>query len=46
LSELIEFINDKRILPKIDSVLSLNEVKDAHDRLESGKQMGKILIKI
>ena len=46
LSELIEFINEKRILPKIDSVLSLNEVKDAHDRLESGKQLGKILIKI
>ncbi|HEY7228507.1 MAG TPA: zinc-binding dehydrogenase [Nitrososphaeraceae archaeon] len=46
LLELIEFINEKRILPRIDSVFSLNEVKDAHDRLESGKQLGKILIKI
>ena len=46
LSELIEFVNEKRISPKIDSVCTLNEVKNAHDRLESGKQLGKILIKI
>jgi NADPH:quinone reductase-like Zn-dependent oxidoreductase len=46
LSELIEFVAEKRISPKIDSVYTLNEVKNAHDRLESGKQLGKILIKI
>jgi NADPH:quinone reductase-like Zn-dependent oxidoreductase len=46
LLELIEFVNGKKILSRIDSVFSLTEVKDAHDRLERGEQLGKILIKI
>jgi D-arabinose 1-dehydrogenase-like Zn-dependent alcohol dehydrogenase len=46
LLELIEFVNEKKILSRIDSVFSLTEVKDAHDRLEGGEQLGKILIKI
>lgn len=46
LLELIEFIDEKKILSKIDSIFSLSEVQDAHNRLERGEQLGKILIKI
>jgi NADPH:quinone reductase-like Zn-dependent oxidoreductase len=46
LLELIEFVNERRILSRIDSIFSLTEVKAAHDRLERGEQLGKILLKI
>jgi NADPH:quinone reductase-like Zn-dependent oxidoreductase len=46
LLELIGFVNEKKILSRIDSIFSLTEVKDAHDKLERGEQLGKILIKI
>jgi D-arabinose 1-dehydrogenase-like Zn-dependent alcohol dehydrogenase len=46
LLELIEFVNERRILSRIDSIFSLTEVKAAHDSLERGEQLGKILIKI
>jgi NADPH:quinone reductase-like Zn-dependent oxidoreductase len=46
LLELIEFINVRKILSRIDSIVSLSEVQDAHNRLERGEQLGKILIKI
>ena len=44
--ELINFVNEKNIVPKIDSVLPLEQVQQAHDKLEKGDQLGKILIKI
>jgi NADPH:quinone reductase-like Zn-dependent oxidoreductase len=46
LLELIEFVNERRILSRIDSIFPLTEVKAAHDSLERGEQLGKILIKI
>jgi NADPH:quinone reductase-like Zn-dependent oxidoreductase len=45
LLELINFVNEKNIVPKIDSVLPLAQVQQAHDKLEKGEQLGKILIK-
>lgn len=46
LLELINFINEKRIMPKIDSIFPLSQVQEAHNKLEIGEQLGKILIKI
>jgi D-arabinose 1-dehydrogenase-like Zn-dependent alcohol dehydrogenase len=46
LMELINFVNEKKIVPKIDSVLPLAQVQQAHYKLEKGEQLGKILIKI
>jgi D-arabinose 1-dehydrogenase-like Zn-dependent alcohol dehydrogenase len=46
LMEIIDFVNEKNIMPKIDSVLPLKQVQQAHDKLEKGDQLGKILIKI
>ena len=46
LLELINFVNEKNIVPKIDSVLPLAQVHQAHYKLEKGEQLGKILIKI
>ena len=46
LLELINFINEKKIVPKIDCIFPLAQVQEAHNRLEKGKQLGKILIKI
>jgi NADPH:quinone reductase-like Zn-dependent oxidoreductase len=46
LLELINFINEKKIRPKIDSVFALAQVQEAHNKLEKGEQLGKILIKI
>jgi len=46
LIELINFINEKKIVPKIDYIFPLAQVQEAHNKLEKGKQLGKILIKI
>ena len=46
LLQLINFLRDKNIIPKIDSVFPLAEVQQAHNKLEKGEQMGKVLIKI
>lgn len=46
LLELINFINERKIKSKIDSVFALTQVQQAHDKLEKGEQLGKILIKI
>lgn len=46
LLELIELVIEKKILSRVDSIFSLTEVKDAHDTLERGERLGKVLIKI
>jgi NADPH:quinone reductase-like Zn-dependent oxidoreductase len=46
LLELIGFVNEKKIMPKIDSVFPLTQVQQAHDKLEKAENLGKILIKI
>jgi D-arabinose 1-dehydrogenase-like Zn-dependent alcohol dehydrogenase len=46
LLELIDFVSEKKISSKIDSVFPLADVQQAHNKLERGEQLGKILIKI
>ena len=35
-----------RALPVVDSVLPLAEIRSAHERLEAGEQLGKIVLTI
>ncbi len=44
--EIINFVNENNIMPKIDSVLPLKQLQQAHDKLEKGDLLGKIMIKI
>lgn len=46
LLELIHFVSEKKVSSKIDSVFSLSDVQQAHNKLERGEQLGKILLKI
>ena len=46
LLELINFVNEKKIISRIDSVFPLAQVQQAHDKLEKGDHLGKILVKI
>jgi NADPH:quinone reductase-like Zn-dependent oxidoreductase len=41
-----ELVKAGRALPVIDTVLPLSEIRAAHERLESGEQMGKIVLTI
>ncbi len=48
-SEFIEAMNmvfNKKISPVIDSIYSIDEIKNAHQRLESGEHFGKIIVKV
>jgi zinc-binding alcohol dehydrogenase/oxidoreductase len=45
LQGLIRFVAKKKIRPVIDSVLPLKEASLAHERMEAGKHMGKMLLK-
>jgi NADPH:quinone reductase-like Zn-dependent oxidoreductase len=45
LQGLIRFVDKKKIRPVIDSVLPLKEACLAHERMEAGKHMGKMLLK-
>ncbi len=42
LTELVEFVGRHQVRPHIDSVYSLTRVQDAFDRMEAGRQFGKI----
>ena len=44
LDEIRNLVERKQLKPTIDSVLSLNEVKKAHEKLEKGGIKGKIVI--
>jgi NADPH:quinone reductase-like Zn-dependent oxidoreductase len=46
LQELINFVMRKRIQPVIDSVLPLQDAKDAQKKMEAGLHAGKILLKL
>ncbi|HJS63958.1 MAG TPA: zinc-binding dehydrogenase, partial [Nitrososphaeraceae archaeon] len=46
LLELIDFVSEKKVSSKIDSVFPLSDVQQAHNKLERGEQLGKILLKI
>ena len=41
-AEMIDFVEEKRLVPHIDAVFALADVHAALDRLESGRQFGKI----
>ena len=41
-----ELVRSGRALPVIDAVFPLAEARDAHERLESGAQLGKVLLRI
>ena len=41
-----ELVANGRALPVIDSVLPLEEIRTAHERLEAGEQLGKIVLTI
>ena len=44
LAEVISMVEDKKILPVVDSVLPLTEVNEAYDMLKAGKVIGRIVI--
>ncbi len=44
--EAMSLVFDKIIVPVIDSKYPLEQIQDAHRRLESGQHMGKIIIQI
>lgn len=41
-----ELVANGRALPVVDSVLPLEEIRAAHERLEAGEQLGKIVLTI
>ena len=41
-----ELVASGRALPVVDSVLPLDEIRAAHERLEAGEQLGKIVLTI
>ncbi len=45
-SEMLKFVESKNIHPVIDSLFSLEKIKEAHAKLEKGSQCGKIVIEI
>lgn len=44
--EVVEFVKHHKVIPEMDSVYSLEEAKIAMDHLATGRQTGKIVIKI
>ncbi|MDH3238649.1 MAG: zinc-binding dehydrogenase, partial [Deltaproteobacteria bacterium] len=45
-SEMLRMVSGGRIVPVVDSVLSLSEVKAAQQRLEEKRQFGKIVLRV
>jgi len=41
-----ELVKDRRVKPTIDRVFPLSEARAAHERLEAGEQLGKIVLTI
>jgi NADPH:quinone reductase-like Zn-dependent oxidoreductase len=41
-----ELVSSGRALPVVDSVLPIEEIRAAHERLEAGEQLGKIVLTI
>lgn len=44
-AEMITLINDKKIIPVIDTVYPFNQANEAMQRMDKGEQFGKIVIK-
>jgi NADPH:quinone reductase-like Zn-dependent oxidoreductase len=43
---MMNFISHKRLIPVIDSVFSLQQYRDAFERLGNGEQFGKIVLSL
>ena len=44
LAELVELVEQRRILPVVDDILPLAKIKEAYDRLDRGQVMGRIVV--
>lgn len=44
--EVNELFENHTIKPIVDSIYNLNEIREAHEYMESNKNIGKIIIKI
>jgi NADPH:quinone reductase-like Zn-dependent oxidoreductase len=45
-ANMLDFVNEHKIIPVVDSVFSFDEAPQAFERMEQGKQFGKIVLKI
>ncbi len=45
-SEMLNFINDSKIIPVIDKVYPLGNIAQSFERMNDGKQFGKIVVEI
>ena len=45
-SEMLKYINEKNISPVVDKIFDLENITDAFERMNEGKQFGKIVIRI
>ncbi|GAB4036191.1 zinc-binding dehydrogenase [Spirosoma jeollabukense] len=45
-TDMLAFVNEKQIVPIIDEIFSLNQVELAFQKMEAGKQFGKIVLEI
>ena len=44
--EMVEFVNKHKVVPVVDSVFPLAEANEAIERMNQGKQFGKIVLSI
>ncbi len=44
--EMLKYINEKNISPVVDKIFDLENITDAFERMNEGKQFGKIVIRI
>ena len=45
-AEMVQFVNSRKIKPVVDKIFPASEAKTAFDRMDAGKQFGKIVITI
>lgn len=45
-SKMLEFVNEHKIVPIVDSIFRLDEGEKAFERMRTGQQFGKIVLKI
>lgn len=43
---LLAFVNQHEIVPRVDRVFDLDEIADAHRHLESARQVGKVVLRV
>ena len=45
-ADMVQFVNEKQIVPVIDKIFSLDEAEQALRYMDSGQQFGKIVLSI